>query len=124
MLWSDHSLPVGFPARASSPIPMKLNSPRLLLSVLPALLLAAVGTSVIWGDNGVIVRHQLDAQLDASHSELARLERANEVALRELKLMESDPVVLERMVADELGWGREDAVLVRFSEGHATEDLP
>ena len=79
---------------------------------------------MIWGDNGVIVRHQLDAQLDASHSELARLERANEVALRELKLMESDPVVLERMVADELGWGREDAVLVRFSEGHATEDLP
>ncbi|MCB9674599.1 MAG: hypothetical protein H6737_05740 [Alphaproteobacteria bacterium] len=95
---------------------MRIQSPRLLLTVLPALLLAAVAASVIWGDNGLLVRHQLDAQLRDAQADLAHLERANERSLRDLRMMESDPVVLERLVADELNWGREDAILVRFSE--------
>jgi len=95
---------------------MRFSSPRLLLSVLPALLLVAVATSVTWGDNGLLQRHQLDAQLQTSQSELVRLERDNERILREIKAMENDPVVLERIVADELGWGTEGATLVRFAE--------
>ncbi|MEZ4318858.1 MAG: septum formation initiator family protein [Myxococcota bacterium] len=92
------------------------RSPRLLLTVLPALLLAAVAASAIWGDNGLLVRHQLDAQLDDAQAELAQLERENERALRDLKMLDSDPIVLERLVADELSWGRDDATLIRFDE--------
>jgi cell division protein FtsB len=93
-----------------------MRNSRLLLSVLPALLLLAVAASVIWGDNGLLVRHQLHGQLTEAQAELAELDRANERTLRELRQMDADPVLVERRVADELGWGHEDAILVRFEE--------
>ncbi len=93
-----------------------MRNSRLLLSVLPALLLLTVAASVIWGDNGLLVRHQLRAQLADAQGELAQLDRSNERSLRELRQMDADPVSIERRVADELGWGREDALLVRFED--------
>lgn len=84
------------------------------MTILPAALLAAVASTVIWGENGLLVRHQLVAQHQEAQLELARLDRANERLLRDLRAMERDPVVLERLVADELHWGRPGDVLVRF----------
>lgn len=89
-------------------------SRRLLLSFLPALVLLAAASAVIWGENGLLVRHAVEGQAREAQRELARLDRENEALLRDLRAMDRDPVVRERMVADELQWGRRDAVLVRF----------
>lgn len=96
---------------------MRTLSRRLLFAVLPALVLAAAASSVVWGDNGLLVRHQIEGQAQDAQRELARLDRENERLLKDLRSMDQDPIVRERLVADELQWGRPDAVLVRFDDG-------
>lgn len=99
--------------------PMRLAPRFFVLSVLPAALLVLFTTVVIWGDNGVMVRHQLGVQLDAAQADLADLDGENRRLLRSMRALSADPVVLERMVADELGWSREGDVLVRFDDDAA-----
>lgn len=87
---------------------------RVVLAVLPAALLGGIAASAVWGDNGLLERHRLRGELRDANAELARIERENDRLLRELTLGEQDEVVLERMVAEELGWGRDDATIYRF----------
>jgi cell division protein FtsB len=94
------------------------NYPTWALTVVyaavPALALVIVATSAVWGANGLLEWQRLESvRVDAS-VDLATLERHNQRLLREMRLMDSDPVVLERLVAEELGWGREGTTLVRF----------
>ena len=68
----------------------------------------------MFGDNGMNVRWRLDQDLRVQNEALASVERDNQRLLRELNLADRDPVILERMVAEELGWGQEGATLYRF----------
>jgi len=87
---------------------------RALLALLPALVIASLAASAIWGESGLLARHELRADLDKANHTLAATERENQRLLRELRLMESDPVLLERVVAEELSWAREGDTLYRF----------
>lgn len=89
---------------------------RVVFALVPAAVLFTVAASAVWGDNGLIARHQLKGELREANAELARVERENQRLLRDLTISDRDPVVLERMVADELGWGHEDATLYRFDD--------
>lgn len=89
---------------------------RLIFNVLPAVLIIGSFVYVVWGDNGVLVRHQLSQQLDQAQDDLARLDGENRRLLRDMRAMHEDPVVVERLVADELGWGRDGDVIVRFDD--------
>ena len=77
---------------------------------------ASIVAAAIWSHNGLLTRHALKQELHTANADLASVERENQRLLRELKLMEQDPIVLERMVAEELAWGREGAVIYRFSD--------
>jgi cell division protein FtsB len=90
--------------------------PRLLLAVVPALVIGAVAVSTLWGENGLYARHDLQAELVDAHAELGKIERENQRMLRELRMLERDPVVIERAVADELQWAREGTTLYRFDD--------
>lgn len=110
------------PRDTSDPAPAQGPAwPRVLLALLPAIVMASVGASTIWGESGLLARRQLERELVEANAELAAIERDNQRLLRELRLMDEDPVVLERMVAEELGWGAEGATIIRFVEGDATE---
>ena len=89
---------------------------RLFLTLIPAMIVASVALSAIWGVNGLVVRTHLQSDLRDATSRLATIDRENQRLLRELELMDEDPVVLERMVAEELGWGRNDATIYRFED--------
>ena len=89
---------------------------RVLLALLPALVIASLAASAIWGESGLLARHQLRGRLVEANQDLASVERENQRLLRRLRLMEQDPVLLERVVAEELGWGREGTTLYRFAE--------
>jgi hypothetical protein len=86
-----------------------------VLAILPALVIGSVAVSAIWGDNGLGTRHKLKAELAEANHQLADLERDNQQRLRDLRLMDEDPLVLERLVADELAWGQLGVVLYRFN---------
>jgi cell division protein FtsB len=98
---------------------MRLSPRFLLLSLLPAVVLVTMTAIAIWGENGLLVRHQLTQQVASAQADLADLDSANRRLLREIHTMDADPVVVERMVADELAWGREGDTLVRFRPGTA-----
>jgi cell division protein FtsB len=87
-----------------------------LLSLLPALVLVSIAVSAVWGDGGLLARHELKARLERDKASLAALERANQRLVSELVWLEKDPVLLERAVAEELGWAREGTTLYRFED--------
>ncbi len=87
---------------------------RVALAILPAMIIASIALFAVWGDNGLFARHRLKGEMRAANAELATIERENQALLRELHLADQDPVVLERMVAEELGWGREGSTIYRF----------
>jgi cell division protein FtsB len=96
---------------------LKLPSPqRVFLALLPALVIASLAASALWGESGLLARHQLRGQLARANDSLADTERENQRLLRELRLMDQDPLLLERMVAEELGWGRQGDVIYRFAD--------
>lgn len=103
----------GHPSAAPAPA-VGSAWPRTLLVLLPAVLMVSVGVSTIWGESGLLARHQLERELVEANAELAAIERENQRLIRELRLMDEDPAVLERLVAEELGWGRADATIIRF----------
>ena len=84
-------------------------------------MLGSVAASAVWGESGLTARHELRAELRQANSGLAEIERENQRLLRELTVSDRDPIVLERMVADELGWSHEDATLYRFDEADDAE---
>lgn len=87
---------------------------RLLLALLPALVIASIAASTLWGTNGLVARYHLQRDLDDATGRLAAIDRENQRLVRELDRMDADPMILERMVAEELGWGRPGTVLYRF----------
>jgi cell division protein FtsB len=87
---------------------------RVLLTLLPATLLVGVVVSAIWGDSGLLARRALQSRLHEANARVAELDRDNQRILHLLSSMDRDPLVLERMVADELGWAREGATVYRF----------
>ena len=91
-----------------------LSFQRLALAILPALVLVSVAVAAIWGDNGLTARHQLRLELEGANDRLAAIDTENQVLLWNLVQMERDPIVLERIIADELAWGPPGAVLYRF----------
>jgi cell division protein FtsB len=80
------------------------------------MVIAGLAASAVWGESGLLARHRLQHRLDHANAELAAIERENQQLLRNLRLMDQDPIVLERMVAEELGWGRDGATLYRFDD--------
>jgi cell division protein FtsB len=89
---------------------------RVLLAVAPTLLISALLVTLFWGEDGLGVRQDLRSELTSAKADLARVERENQRLLRSLKLMEEDPVVLERMVAEELSWSAEGTTIYRFDD--------
>ena len=89
---------------------------RLLLALLPTVLILSVAVSTVWGDNGLKRRHELRRELRHKTTELATIERENQRMLRQLDLMAEDPIVLERMVVEELGWARPGTVVYTFEQ--------
>ena len=80
------------------------------------MIIASIALFAVWGDNGLFARHRLNAEMRTANAELATIERENQALLRELHLADQDPIVLERMVAEELGWGREGSTIYRFED--------
>lgn len=89
-------------------------SQRVVLALLPAALLCAIAASAVWGENGLLERHRLRSELRSANANLAEVERENQRLLRDLGTGQRDPVVQERLVAEELGWGQANATLYRF----------
>ncbi len=113
---------------------MRVGMQRLLFSVLPAFVLLGLGTAIVFGHNGLVSQWNLRSEMGKANEKLASVDRENHALLREIRLMERDEVVVERVIAEQLDWAREGSVIYRFVDdqvqlpGEATvsttEELP
>jgi cell division protein FtsB len=101
-----------------------LSPARLALTIVPALLLALIAASTIWGDGGLLVRFQLEGQKERALQENADLTRENARLAREITVLEQDPRAVEREVADAIGRAREGATLYTFGEAPPAKLAP
>ena len=85
-----------------------------MFSIVPAAIIFGMAVTAVGGENGLAARHGLQSQLRDASEDLTSIQRENQLLLRELKLMSEDPYVIERMVAEELSWGRPGTVIYRF----------
>ncbi len=87
---------------------------RTLLAVLPAAAILGVAGSTVWGDDGLLARSELEQELETASARLSKIDRENQRLLHELQVMSEDPVVMERVVAEELSRGKNGAIIYRF----------
>ncbi len=87
---------------------------RFALALLPATVVVGVVSSMLWGENGLNARAALKAQLQHDQEALARTHIENRRLLRQIDLMGKDPVVLERIIAEELRWSSTGTTLYVF----------
>lgn len=89
---------------------------QLLLVALPASVILSVGAAAIWGSNGLVELWALRGEHDAAAKELASVDRENARLLLDIARLERDPVTVERVAAEEIGWARPGAVLYVFRD--------
>jgi len=77
---------------------------------------ASVVVTTIWGRHGLLERLELERELSHANAHLAAIERDNQRLQLDLHQMDEDPVVLERIAADELTWAKPGTVLYRFED--------
>jgi cell division protein FtsB len=91
---------------------------RVLFALLPAALLSGLFATVVWGEKGLIRHAELRTELRDANNALRHLERKNQRLLRELHALDEDRIVVERVVAEDLGWASAGTTLYHFSEPH------
>ena len=114
---------------SSQTSPLRPSGLRRLAGVAgPAALLGLVVFSMIWGNNGVIARNQLRQLAEQSAVEKSREDLKYQKMIRDIELTGSelaadgsgsvgvDPVIIERLAAEELHWGKPGTVLYRFED--------
>ncbi|TVQ94575.1 MAG: hypothetical protein EA397_01425 [Deltaproteobacteria bacterium] len=89
---------------------------RLAFVIVPLVLIGAVSLAVVFGEKGVLRQHELRSELREANERLQRIELRNQRLLREIHAIEQDRVVVERVVAEELGWAAAGTTLYHFND--------
>ena len=76
---------------------MRVGMQRLLFSIVPALILLALGTAIVFGHNGLMSQWNLRSEMRTANTELAAIERENHALLREIRLMQRDESVRDQL---------------------------
>lgn len=96
---------------------------RLLLTIVPFTLMGAVVLMAIFGDHGLVRRHELRLKRAEVERRIVELEAQNTELRRQIQLLDRDPVGLQRLAAEELLLAPPGSTLYRF-EGEAKAGGP
>lgn len=100
------------PAVAVNPLLLR----RLALSVVPFTLIGAVVLLAIFGDHGLIRRHQLRLERMEAEERLAQIEHENADLRRQMMLLDAHPIGLERLAAEQLLMAAPGSTIYRFPD--------
>lgn len=87
---------------------------RLVMSVVPFVLMGAVVLMAIFGDHGLVRRHELLRKRAEVERHVHELERANAELERQIRLLDRHPVGVQRLVAEELLEAPAGSTIYRF----------
>ena len=84
------------------------------MSVVPFTIMGAVVLMAIFGDHGLVRRHELKAKQAEVELDIDQLERDNAELRRQIKLLDTHRVGLRRMAAEELLVAPAGSTIYRF----------
>ena len=87
---------------------------RLAWSVVPFAVLGAVVLMAVFGDHGLVRRHELRAKQAEVEAQNEVVQRENAELRRQIRLMEEHEVGLRRAAAEELLMARPGSTIYRF----------
>lgn len=93
-----------------------LSPARIILSLLPAVVLVVTAASSVFGEGGLLVHAQLRERRDALNAEIVELSNLNACLLREISLLDQEPVARRRLAADVFGRAEPGATLYTFRD--------
>jgi cell division protein FtsB len=94
---------------------------KLLMSIVPFTLMGAVVLMAIFGDHGLVRRHELRQKTVEVQARIDQLELENSELDRQIQLIDHHPIGLERLVAEELLMAAPGATIYRFDGPSASE---
>lgn len=95
---------------------MPSRTQAIVARLVPATIIIGLATYTVVGPGGFLDLMSLRRQASETRQHWASLEKENDHLLLEVQQMQTDPIHLERMVADELGLAREGATLYYFDD--------
>lgn len=75
---------------------------RMLWNVLPAALVVVIIYLAVFGENGILRRHRMVAELEAAERRLEEVELVNARLRREVTQIRADDATVARVAAEEL----------------------
>lgn len=75
---------------------------RLLWNVIPSALVVVIIYLAVFGENGILRRHRMVAELEVAQRRLAEVEVVNARLRREVQQLKADDAVVARAAAEEL----------------------
>jgi cell division protein FtsB len=87
---------------------------RLLFNVLPLGVMTGVVCLAIFGDHGLIRRHYLKLQQAEVQARIASLESQNAELRRKLMVLDTKPIGLTRLAAEEMMMAPSGSTIYRF----------
>ncbi len=96
---------------------MDLLQRRLVWNVLPTVVVLGILYLAVWGDNGLVRRGELSADLVKAERRLETIRRENASLEREVARLADDPITQRRAAAEELLLVPAHSTLYRFPSG-------
>ncbi|MCK6522601.1 septum formation initiator family protein [Myxococcota bacterium] len=87
---------------------------RLVMTIVPFVLMGSVVLMAIFGDHGLVRRHELRAQIGETELRLAEIERENAALRRQIRAMDKDRIGVQRLAAQELLVAPPGSTIYRF----------
>ena len=92
------------------------------MTLVPALVALAVVILALFGENGLLRRHELRRQLILVNQEVDRLAAENRELRWEIRRLKDSSLVVRRAAAEGLLMGEPGSTIYRFSGSEAQED--
>jgi cell division protein FtsB len=89
---------------------------RILFALLPTAAVLALIHATILGDNGLVRRHRMEADLERAQRKVTTLEADNDRLEREVRQLRTDETTVRRAVAEELLLVPPGSVVYRFDQ--------
>ena len=89
---------------------------RLVMSVVPFTLTGVVVLMAIFGDHGLIRRHELQLQFVETERANEQVHRENAEMRRQIVILQTERKGVERLAAEELLMAKPGATIYRFAE--------
>lgn len=93
----------------------------MLVRLVPSLLITGIAAWTVIGPGGLLEYIQREREAEAKKAQWAELERQNDLLLLEVASDQTDPIVVERKIADTMQLVHEGTVLYEFDEDNEIE---